>query len=192
MLIFRRWSKYIKNAKFFTESDGAIGIFWKRWYHAVIQFLLIWRFCRKLEYRRYRRIEEKNWRAHHTNDMFNPFCIIRSRKPCKTQRTGFPLFLPFSKLSETPVRSYLRILQGISTHNEFLWFVQFLLFLKSSETPVQSYLRIFQGISTPNEFLRFVPLLPFSKSSEMPVRPYLCTIQGISTQMGKVFLRFVI
>jgi hypothetical protein len=135
---------------------------------------------------------KKNWRAHHTNDMFYPFCIIRSRKPRKTQRTGFPLFSPFSKLSETPERSYLRILQGISKQNEFLWFVPFLSFSKSSETPVRSYLRIFQGISTRNEFLRFVPLLPFSKSSETPVRPNLCTLQGISTQMEKVFLRFVI
>ena len=135
---------------------------------------------------------KKIWRANQTNDMFYPFCIIRSRKPRKTQRTGFPLFLPFSKLLETPVQSNLRILQGISTQNEFLWFVPFLPFSKSSETPVRSYLRILQGISTRNEFLRFVPLLPFLKSLETPVRPYLCTIQGISTQMEKVFLRFVI
>ncbi len=105
-----------------------------------------------------------NWCANQTNDMFYPFCIIRSRKPCKTQRTDFPLFLPFSKLSEMPVRSYLCILQGISTQNEFLRFVPFLPLSKSSETPVQSYLRILQGISTRNEFLRFVPLLPFSTS----------------------------
>ncbi len=133
-----------------------------------------------------------SWRAHHTNDTFYPFCIIRSRKPRKAQRTGFPLFSPFSKSSETPERSYIRILQGISTQNEFLRFVPFLPFSKSSETPVQSYLRTFQGISTRNEFLRFVPLLPFSKLSETPVRPNLCTIQGISAQMEKVFLRFVI
>jgi hypothetical protein len=135
---------------------------------------------------------KKNWRANQTNDMFYPFCIIRSRKHCKTQQTGFPLFLPFSKLSETPVQSYLRILQGISTQNELFRFVPFLPFSKSSETPVQSYLRILQGISTRNEFLRFVPLLPFAKSSETPVRPHLCTIQGISTQMEKFFLWFVI
>ncbi len=135
---------------------------------------------------------KKKWRANQTNDMFYPFSIIRSRKPRKTQRTGFPLFLPFSKSSVTPVGSYLRILQGISTQNEFLRFVPFLPFLKSSETPVRSYLRILQGISTRNEFLPFVPLLPFSKSLETPVRPYLCAIQGISTQMEKVFLRFVI
>ncbi len=115
---------------------------------------------------------KKNWRANQTNDMFYPFCIIRSRKPRKTQRTGFPLFFPFSKSSEMPVRSYLRIFQGISTQNEFLRFVPFLRFSKSSETPWQSYLRILQGISTRNEFLWFVPLLPVSKSSEMPVRPY--------------------
>ncbi len=114
----------------------------------------------------------KNWRANQTNDMFYPFCIIRSRKPCKTQRTGFPLFLPFSKSSEMPVQSYLRILQGISTQNEFLRFVPFLPFSKTSETPVQSYLRILQGISARNKFLWFVPLLPFLKSSETPVRPY--------------------
>ncbi len=135
---------------------------------------------------------KKNWHANQTNDMFYPFCITRSRKPRKTQRTGFPLFLPFSKSSETPVRSYLRIIQRISTQNEFLWFVPFLPFSKSSEIPVRSYLRILQGISTRNEFLRFVPLLLFSKLSETPVRPYLCTIQGISTQNEKVFLRFVI
>jgi hypothetical protein len=135
---------------------------------------------------------KKNWRADQTNDMFYPFCIIRSRKPCKTQRTGFPLFLPFLKLMETPVRSYLRILQGISTQNEFLRFVPFLPFSKSSDRPVRSYLRILQGINTRNEFLRFVPFLPFSKSSETPVRPYLCTIQGISTQNEIVFLWFVI
>ncbi len=114
---------------------------------------------------------KKNWRAHHTNDMFYPFCIIRLRKPRKTQRTGFPLFLPFSKSSETPVRSNLRIFQGISTQNEFLWFVPFLPFSKSSEMPVQSYLRNLQGISTLNEFLRFVPLLPFSKLSETRYDP---------------------
>jgi hypothetical protein len=135
---------------------------------------------------------KKNWRANQTNDMFYPFCIIRSRKLRKTQWTGFPPFLPFSKSSETPVQSYLRILQGISTQNEFLRFVPFLTFSKSSETPVRSYLRILQGISTRNEFLQFVPFLPFSKLSETPVRPYLCTIQGISTQNEKVFLRFVI
>ncbi len=86
--------------------------------------------------------------------MFYPFCIIRSRKPCKTQRTGFPLFLPFSKLSEMPVQSYLRILQGISTQNEFLRFVPFLPFLKSSETPVRSYLNIFyrESVHTMNFF----------------------------------------
>ncbi len=135
---------------------------------------------------------KKKWRANQINDMFYPFCIIWSRKPRKTQRTGFPLFLPFLKSSEMPVQSYLRILQGIGTQNEFLWFVPFLPFSKLSETQVRSYLRIFQGISTQNEFLWFVPFLPFSKSLETPVRPYLCTIHGISTQNEKVFLQFVI
>jgi hypothetical protein len=41
--IFRWWSKYIKNAKFCAEFNGCIGIFYKRWNHAAIQFLLICR-----------------------------------------------------------------------------------------------------------------------------------------------------
>ncbi len=110
MLIFRWWSKYIKNAKLCAEFNGCIGIFYKRRNRAAIWFLLIWCFCCKIEYRRYRRQDEKKLaRQSNQNDMFYPFCIIRSRKPCKTQRTCFLPFLPFSKSSEMPVRSYLRI-----------------------------------------------------------------------------------
>ncbi len=135
----------------------------------------------KIEYHRCCRPDEKNWCANQTNDMFYPFCIIRSRKPCKTQRTGFQPFLPFLKSPETPAQSYLRrnrelVHKMISTQNEFLWFVPFLPFSKLSEKPVQSYLLTILGITTRNEFLRFVPFLPFSKSSEMPVQPYLCTL----------------
>ena len=112
---------------------------------------------------------KKNWRANQTNDMFYPFCIIQSRKPRKTQRTGFPLFLPFSKSSDTPVRSYLRILQGISTQNEFLRFVPFLPFSKSSETPVRSYLHIYRESV---HAMNFFGLCHFCLSRNRRKRPY--------------------
>jgi hypothetical protein len=79
VLIFRRWSKYIKSAKFCAESDGAIGYFWKQLYRAAIQFLLIQRFRCRIEYRRYRRIDEKKL-AHPSNQwQVLPFLYHRSK-----------------------------------------------------------------------------------------------------------------
>ena len=79
VLIFRRWSKYIKNAKFYAESNGYIADVWRRRNYAAIWFLLKWCFRCRIEYHRYRR-KKKKWRANQTNDTFYPFRILRSTK----------------------------------------------------------------------------------------------------------------
>ncbi len=59
VLIFRRWSKYMKNAKFYAELNGYIADVWKRQNRAAIRFLLKRCFRCRIEYHRYCSPDEK-------------------------------------------------------------------------------------------------------------------------------------
>ncbi len=90
VVILRGWSKYIKNANFFAESNGYIANFWKRWNRAAIWFLLKRCFPCRIEYHRYRSLDEKNWHANQTYDTFYPFCILRSVTSTWSRPDGQP------------------------------------------------------------------------------------------------------